>query len=119
MSGVKRDCDLGIEFEFGASKRKIKAESERKNLELSWSLLKLLKRNDDASVSDESLGENVSREPVENTRDSSNDEIEREYKATAEATYLKGSASVKDHDASAMGVGNQHKTLEKLSGSYD
>jgi hypothetical protein len=48
MSGVKRDRDLGRKFEPGASKRKVKAELERKNLELSGSLLKFSKRNDDA-----------------------------------------------------------------------
>jgi hypothetical protein len=63
MSGVKRDRDLGREFESGASKRKIKAELERKNLELSGSLLKFFKR-DDASVSNKDLGENESGEPL-------------------------------------------------------
>jgi hypothetical protein len=52
MSGfVKRDRDLGRESETVASKRKRKAELERKNLELSAKLLKFLKKNDDASVS--------------------------------------------------------------------
>jgi hypothetical protein len=58
MSGVKRDLDLGRKFESGASRRKRKAKLERKNLELSGSHLKLLKRNDDASVSNKDLGEN-------------------------------------------------------------
>jgi hypothetical protein len=44
MSGVKRDRDLGCKFEFDASKRKRKAELERKNLELSRSVLKFLKK---------------------------------------------------------------------------
>jgi hypothetical protein len=48
MSGVKRDRDLRRKFESGASKRKIKAELERKNLELCGPLLKFLKINDDA-----------------------------------------------------------------------
>jgi hypothetical protein len=49
----------------GASKRKRKAELEWKNLELSASLLKFLKRNDDASVNNKDFGENESGEPVE------------------------------------------------------
>jgi hypothetical protein len=56
MSGVERDLDLGRKFESGASKRKRKAELELKNLELSGSLLKFFKRNDDASVSNKFLG---------------------------------------------------------------
>jgi hypothetical protein len=51
ISGVKRNRNLGRKFESGASKRRRKAELERKNIELSGSLLKFLKRNDDASVS--------------------------------------------------------------------
>jgi hypothetical protein len=58
MSGVKRDRDL-MKFESGA------AEFERKNLQLSGPLLKLLKRNDDAIVSNKDSGENESGEPVE------------------------------------------------------
>jgi hypothetical protein len=65
MLGVKRGRDLGRKFGFGASKRKRKTELERKNLEFSGSLLKFLKRNDDASVSNKDLGENQSGEPVE------------------------------------------------------
>jgi hypothetical protein len=65
MVDVKRNRDLGRKFEFGASKGKRKAESERKNLELSGELQKFLKRNDDASVSNKDLGENESGEPVE------------------------------------------------------
>jgi hypothetical protein len=51
MSSVKRDRDLGRKFESGAFKRNRKAELERKNLELSESRLKFLKRNHDANVS--------------------------------------------------------------------
>jgi hypothetical protein len=32
---------------------------------------------------------------------------------------LKGPTSVKDHNTSAVAVENQHKTLEKVSESYD
>jgi hypothetical protein len=46
-----QDRDLGRKFESGTSKRKRKAELQRKNPELCGSLLKLLKRNGDASVS--------------------------------------------------------------------
>jgi hypothetical protein len=46
MSGVKLDRDLGREFESGASKIRIKAKLERKNRELSGSLLKLFRSND-------------------------------------------------------------------------
>jgi hypothetical protein len=67
--GVKWDHNLGRKFESSASKRK-KAELEQKNLELSRSVLKLLKRNDTASVSNEDLGENVSGEPVEDLHES-------------------------------------------------
>jgi hypothetical protein len=49
-SGFKQDRNLGRKFESGASKRKREAELERKNLELSTSLLKFLERNDDESV---------------------------------------------------------------------
>jgi hypothetical protein len=51
MSGVKQNRNLGRKFASGVSKRKRKAELERKNLEFSGSLLKFLKRNEDASVS--------------------------------------------------------------------
>jgi hypothetical protein len=51
MSGVKWDRDIGRKSESGASKRKRKIELVRNNLELSGSLLKFLKRNGDASVS--------------------------------------------------------------------
>jgi hypothetical protein len=64
------------------------------------------------------LGENESGEPMETKCDSS-DEIVRECKATAEGTYLKGPTSVKDHDASAVSMENQHEALEKISESYD
>jgi hypothetical protein len=67
MSGDKWDRDLGRKFESVASKRKRKPELERKNLELSESLLTFLKRNDDASVSNKDLGENESGELVEMT----------------------------------------------------
>jgi hypothetical protein len=56
---------------------------------------------------------------VETKCDFSDDEIVREYRATAEATCLKGPASLKDHDASAVAVEDQHKTQEKISESYD
>jgi hypothetical protein len=49
--------------------------------------------------------------------DSSDDEIVREYRETAEATPLKGPTSVNDHDASAVAVEDQHKTLKKTSES--
>jgi hypothetical protein len=116
MSGVKRDRDLGRKFEAVASKRKRQPELQRKNLELSRSHIKVLKRNDDESVNN-NLGEHESGEPVETT--SSSDKIVREYRATAEATSLKGPTSVKDHDASGVAVENQHKTVEKISESYD
>jgi hypothetical protein len=51
--------------------------------------------------------------------DSSDNEVVREYRATAEAAPLKGPTSVKDHDASAVAVENQRKTLEKNSESRD
>jgi hypothetical protein len=35
------------------------------------------------------------------------------------ATCLKGPTSVKDHDALAVALENQHKTLKKVSESYD
>jgi hypothetical protein len=51
MSDVKPDRDLGGQNESGASKRKREAELERKNLELSGSLLHFLKRIEEASLS--------------------------------------------------------------------
>jgi hypothetical protein len=45
--------------------------------------------------------------------DSSDDEIVCDCCKTAEATYLKGPISVKDHDASEAAVEDQHKTFEK------
>lgn len=48
-SGIKYDRDLGRKFEPSVAKRKIKAEIQRQNLELSRSLLNFLERNDDAS----------------------------------------------------------------------
>jgi hypothetical protein len=50
MSDVKRDPNLGRKVKSGASERKIKAELESKNLELSESLLKIFKSHEDASV---------------------------------------------------------------------
>jgi hypothetical protein len=50
--------------------------------------------------------------------DSSDDEIARQFWATAEATFLKGYTSVKDHDTSEVAVKEQHKTLEKISESH-
>jgi hypothetical protein len=44
MLGVKRDHDVGRKFESGASKRKRKAELERKTLEVSGSLLKFFEK---------------------------------------------------------------------------
>jgi hypothetical protein len=108
MSGVKRDRDLGRKFDSGASKRKSKAELERKNLELSGSLLKFVKINYDARISNKDLGENESGEPVESKCGYSDDEIVREKRATAEATCLKGPTSVKDHDASEIAEEDQH-----------
>jgi hypothetical protein len=108
----KRDCDLGRKFESSASRRKRKAELQQKNLELGGPLLKFLKRNHNASVSNKDTGKNESGEPVETKCDSSN-KIVCEYRATAEATCLKGTTSVKDHGASAVAVENQHKTLKK------
>jgi hypothetical protein len=78
-----------------------------------------LKRNDDASLSNKDLGENESGEPAEIKCDSSDDEIVCQYRATAEATCLKGPTSVKDHDNSAVAMEDQHKTLEKILESYD
>jgi hypothetical protein len=75
MSGVKQDHDLGRKSESVASKRK--AELERKNLELSESLPKFLKRNDDASVCYKELGENESGEPVEDLHESGESVLER------------------------------------------
>jgi hypothetical protein len=83
------------------------------------SLLKFFKINDDASVSNKDLGENESGEPVKTKCDSSGDEIVCKYRATAEATCLKWPTSVRDHNASAVAVENQHKMLEKVSESYD
>jgi hypothetical protein len=67
------------------------------------------------SVSNKDLGESESGEPVETQCDSSDDEIIREYGATAEAPCKKGPTSVKDHDASEVAVENERKTLEKIS----
>jgi hypothetical protein len=50
---------------------------------------------------------------VETKCDSCEDEIISEYRATSEATSLKWPTSAKDHDASAVAVEIQHKTLEK------
>jgi hypothetical protein len=50
MSGVKWDRDLGRKFESGASNIKIKAELERKNLELSGSLSNIFKNKLHASI---------------------------------------------------------------------
>jgi hypothetical protein len=111
MSGVKWDGYLGKKFESSASKRKRKAELEPKNLELSASLLKFLKRNDDASLSNKDLGENQSGEPVETKCDASNDEIVCWYRATAEATRP---MSLKDHDVSEVAVEDQHKMLAEI-----
>lgn len=47
------------------------------------------------------------------------DEILREYRAPADATYLKCPACVKGHDALGVPVENQNKTLEKISEFYD
>jgi hypothetical protein len=58
MSGVELYRYLGRKPESGVSKRT--AVSERNNLELSGSLLNFLEINDDASVSNEDLGENES-----------------------------------------------------------
>jgi hypothetical protein len=79
MSGVKRNRDLGRKFESGASKRKRKAQLERKNIELSRSLAKFLKRNDDVSVSNKDLGENESGEPVEDLHESGESALERYF----------------------------------------
>jgi hypothetical protein len=83
MSGVKRDRDLGRKFQSGASERKIKDEIQGKNLELSGSLLKFLKRNDDARVSNKDLGENESGEPVEDLHESGESVLDR-HKVTEE-----------------------------------
>jgi hypothetical protein len=77
MAGVKRDRDLGRKFVSSTSKRKIKAELEWKNLELSGSLIKFLKRNDDASVSKKDIGENEGGELVEDLHESSERVLER------------------------------------------
>jgi hypothetical protein len=73
-----------------------------------------LKINNYASVS-KHLDENESGQLMEIKCDFS-DEIVRKDRATAEATSLKGPTSVKDHDASAVHLVNQHKTLKKNIG---
>jgi hypothetical protein len=93
-SGVKRGHDLGRKLESLASIRKKKA-LKRKNLKLRGSLLNFFKRNDDACVSNKDLGENESGEPVENKCEFFDDEIVREYRATAKDSCLKGPTSVK------------------------
>jgi hypothetical protein len=77
MSGVKRDRDSGRKFESRVSKRKIKAELERNNLELSGSLLRFFKINDDASVSNKDLCVNESGEPVEDLHEWGESVLER------------------------------------------
>jgi hypothetical protein len=82
--GCKRDRDLGRKSESGASKRKIKAELQRNNLELSGSLLKILKRNDDASVSNKDLGESESGEPVKDLHESGGSVLEKQFSKSLE-----------------------------------
>jgi hypothetical protein len=79
MLGVKRDHDLERKFEPDASKRKGKVELERKNLELSGSLLKFFKRNDNASVSNKDLGENESEEPVKDFHELGESVLESQF----------------------------------------
>jgi hypothetical protein len=57
---------------------KRKSELERKNIELSESLVKFLKRNDDASVSNKDSGENESGE-VEDLHESGESVLERQF----------------------------------------
>jgi hypothetical protein len=47
-------------------------------------------------------------------RDSSDDEIVFQYRATAEATCLNWPTFVKQHDASAMAMENQHDARKNI-----
>jgi hypothetical protein len=112
---LKWDGDLGRKSESGASKRRRKSELRRKNIELSDSLLKFLKINDDESVRNKDFYQNESTELMETKSDPCDAEILRQCTAAAEATCFREPTSVKDHDASEVAGGSQHKVLENIS----
>jgi hypothetical protein len=117
MSGVKRNRDLRRKFNPVHLKEKSKVKLERKNLELSGSLLKVFKRNGVASASNKDLGRNKSGKPAESKCCFCDDEVVRQCMKTAEVTRLKGPSSLKDPVASDLAVEHQQKTLEKMSES--
>jgi hypothetical protein len=83
MSGVKQYLNLGRKFESGASKRKIKAELQQKNLELGRSLSTFFK-NVSPSASNKDVGKNENGELLKTV--SLNYEIICKHRASAEAT---------------------------------